>query len=1367
MKNKLLKGALAISMAVAFASNAYASDLPRTSLVKQKVDIDWIGNEEWMPEDSIENEINKSSVDKVDRSQGSIINPLASEDAKIQVLSLMNKKGEGTTTVGGPEFKAYTFDFWQYVDSMIFWDGPIPTPDVIDAAHRNGVAIYGTLFFNWSTSTEDNERFKNFITEDSPGSNTFPSARTLAKAAKYYGFDGYFINQETAGSETYGKAEKMIALMHYMKDYAKNELDYDIRLSWYDAMANSGGRNHVNGVSRANHLYVEPRSDGQVPADEFFMNFNWSNSSLNTTQEVMNEIGRSPFDSYAGFELQAGSYNTNIRRNELVGSDNKLRTSIGLFTPDSIQGLSIDGEDYHEQERKFWTGFGGDPTTSDDSNRWSGMARFVRDSTPITSLPFNTFFNTGHGKGYFIDGSLSKTDTWNQRSVQEILPTWRWWVRSSTDSKIAPRFDFDDAYNGPNSIAFEGDLESGSTNDVMLYSTDVNLTNASKLVVSHKGGANSTVRIGLSNDVNYSPESFTYFDLGTDSEGWLTETFDISTLAGENISAIKLQFVNDETSNDYKFNLGQIAIIDDESEIQAPSNVEVLDKIVHTATNAEAIIKFDRVDDAAYYEVFQNVGGKEVHLTSSSSNYIYLDRLRRAEGNEGHTQEIYVRAVGKNGTRSAKTPASIDYEMDISDTDTIAQEAENVVIGASVIGVNAENSGELGRNALSGTISGNSDKWCNSYSYDSWLEIELTEPRTIRRWVMDHAGAGGEDPYDPSTGKGGSMNTKDFKISYKVNPDDPWTELKAITNNKLNVTDVSFDNDVEAKYYRLDISQAHNGTPWGATRIYNWKMYETKEDKASSPIPMPYVKATNTRNDLYDITFAEIPANTKVKLFADRDLTKELASFDSKEKAAHTFNDIKLSGEKGIVYYQSQQGGKDPSPVMAIVYKASESAMESIAIKKAPNTIYAKGEDLDLSEGILEVSFSNGSKDEISLANENVIVEGYDPDAIGKQVLRIKYLGKETSLEIEVKTLEELSSTIKSIELPNDFKTTYEIGESLDMDAKIKVNFYRGNPLELALSDEDVSVEGFDSSKELSGELVITYKDKSIKTNYSVVKPVINYQRLEQKIAEIEGILQTDEYKNASPSSKANLDKIFDGAKKLVNNANSQDQVDQMVTKLDQGVKSLVAKANKGKLEKLIKQAEERLKGNYTQKSLEDLKTKLDQAQKIYEDEDANQAEVNKISTDLARAMFSLKREKAFDKKELGKQVKQAQDKLEDIKAGNYSKESIKAYEDALKAAEEALKKDVNKETYNKAMDDLKEASLKLEVRGKADKAKLKSLVSKADRFDLSKFKDKDKINTFKNDLNKAKEVLSAKNASQKDVDQAYNKLLRSMFALR
>lgn len=169
----------------------------------------------------MQDQINKSSVPLRERSRGGLVNKLASDEAKIQVLSLMNAKGENTSSVGGDIFHSYAFDFWQYTDSMIFWDGVVPTPDVIDAGHRNGVPVYGTLFFNWSTSSVDNSIFSNFIREDSVDSNTFPVARKLAEMAKYYGFDGFFVNQETTGSGTGGKGLKMRNFMLYAKNTQK------------------------------------------------------------------------------------------------------------------------------------------------------------------------------------------------------------------------------------------------------------------------------------------------------------------------------------------------------------------------------------------------------------------------------------------------------------------------------------------------------------------------------------------------------------------------------------------------------------------------------------------------------------------------------------------------------------------------------------------------------------------------------------------------------------------------------------------------------------------------------------------------------------------------------------------------------------------------------------------------------------------------------------------------------------------------------------------------------------------------------------------------------------------------------------------
>ena len=82
----------------------------------------------------------------------------------------MNSKAKDHASVGGEEFKAYAFDYWQYLDSMVFWEGLVPSADVIDAAHRNGVPIYGTLFYNWSSSIRIKNILQKPLKEDSEGS---------------------------------------------------------------------------------------------------------------------------------------------------------------------------------------------------------------------------------------------------------------------------------------------------------------------------------------------------------------------------------------------------------------------------------------------------------------------------------------------------------------------------------------------------------------------------------------------------------------------------------------------------------------------------------------------------------------------------------------------------------------------------------------------------------------------------------------------------------------------------------------------------------------------------------------------------------------------------------------------------------------------------------------------------------------------------------------------------------------------------------------------------------------------------------------------------------------------------------------------
>ena len=133
---------------------------------------------------------------------------------------------------------------------------------------------------------------------------------------------------------------------------------------------------------------------------------------------------------------------------------------------------------------------------------WYGIANLVADRTPAVGRTFTTSFNTGHGKKWFVDGKVSKDSEWNYRSVSGILPTWRWW-QTSSGAKLQADYDFEDAYNGGNSLKFAGDLAENTNQDVRLYSTKLEVTDKTKLRVAHKGGKGSKVYVEFATQKNY------------------------------------------------------------------------------------------------------------------------------------------------------------------------------------------------------------------------------------------------------------------------------------------------------------------------------------------------------------------------------------------------------------------------------------------------------------------------------------------------------------------------------------------------------------------------------------------------------------------------------------------------------------------------------------------------------------------------------------------------------------------------------------------------------------------------------------------------------------------------------------------------
>ena len=402
------------------------------------------------------------------------------------------------------------------------------------------------------------------------------------------------------------------------------------------------------------------------------------------------------------------------------------------------------------------------------------------------------------------------------------------------------------------------------------------------------------------------------------SAEWKETEVDLSQFAGQTIRAINIK-INGSTS-DYSFNIGELSVYDSSEKVASPANPKVKEHLLFDARNSEAMIEFETVEGADYYVVYADNGDNFEFIQASSSNIMYLPNIGRKSSSEGTVQKLRIVAVGLNGTISEPAEIDLDWKMLVEDTGNgIVIDSPNVVLGAKVLDKSAEESGERAENALNGTITGNSDKWTVAGAYSGWMEIRLTEERTIRRWRIEHAGHGGESVND------GLMNTKDFELQYRVDENSPWITAKHITNNRDHVTDVNLDEPITAQDFRLKINASHNGSPWGAIRIYNWMMFEQALDLDSTKVvPISQVTADYVGNSKYKIVLRNVEEKTKVELFSDRDGINLIAEQTATEKGHVIFDNQLLEGESGLIYYRTTAEGKNPSDILAVYYEKGE-----------------------------------------------------------------------------------------------------------------------------------------------------------------------------------------------------------------------------------------------------------------------------------------------------------------------------------------------------------------------------------------------------------------------------------------------------------
>lgn len=731
----------------------------------------------WSPETDEYSRFMKSNVPLQERNEAfnaTQANPLL--DQKVQSLSLTEDYGNEffNPYQYNDDFSQYVFNFWQYQDIRASWHGTVtdPTPDSLfdpeagwwernyefgvvnipnpaytNAAHKNGVMSIGCIFFPRAEHTDD------WVFQDEEGN--FPMADKLVEMAKWYGFDGYFINAEEALPSSFMPmyeefCRAMTSQGIYIQVYASNLYGQNNESSW-------GRIDYYNKSASAFSNWIKGVDDDTIAANSLYMNPGPSVDMVNTSVSSMEALGLDARETVfqtleagqTGFSGVRGSLN-NLMDENLVprtGIANLGAGTVWAHLDEQVFGHTGNNSysenrrgsaDYQKyvfaRERTWWSGAADQPyyandnsyivqgvsfldkpttqyteaerqqllraildattdpyATANDPTRgeydgyssshgqfqsWPGMAAFISERSVINGANFYTSFNTGHGMQYFVDGKVSNNNEWCNINVQDLLPTWQWWIETDSENRLGMDFDYGSKYNagydykqlggyeGSSSLAIFGTVDAKS--DIHLYKTDLAINEDTKLNLTYNKPSKTddstfSVVLYLADGENVKTVYVPVKNANRATNGWVKTTLDLSAYAGETIAAFGVSVnTNGSAISGYQMNLGELSITDNAVAPEAPTGFAIDRKF----DTDEVYLSWDLDDyeDVQKYNVYAvYADGTETYVGGSYDDCYYV---KNTMYDADKTVAFKLTSEGRNGVES--DGATVDYGASIT-----------------------------------------------------------------------------------------------------------------------------------------------------------------------------------------------------------------------------------------------------------------------------------------------------------------------------------------------------------------------------------------------------------------------------------------------------------------------------------------------------------------------------------------------------------------------------------------------------------------------------------------------------------------------------------------------------------------------------
>ena len=369
------------------------------------------------------------------------------------------------------------------------------------------------------------------------------------------------------------------------QDFMKQIVDQGIYIQWYDsATYPGGGVGYQDMFNGSNSPYMQDTDKGKI-SDSIFLNYWFSGNMLKDSAAHAESFGIDPkYAVFAGIESgqkkfdsigsNAGYMNVNL------DDTGKPYVSLAALGTDFVpRELGDDKKVYpkyqnqvFDRERRLWTGSStGEKGTTDiadnyiddgtSNDGWKGFASQIAECSVVGGSMFSTSFNTGHGLEWRDGGERTSDQQWGNINLQDILPTWQWWIDADSDPlqadfdygkdyEAVPRFKYTKVggYEGGDSLVLSGKLSNDNT--IRLYKTDLDVAAGSKIDLTYNKLNSDDSKLQLGLILADDPETVVPVDVtdGSAGNGWKTASVDLSQYAGKKTGTLKLYAVGADGS---------------------------------------------------------------------------------------------------------------------------------------------------------------------------------------------------------------------------------------------------------------------------------------------------------------------------------------------------------------------------------------------------------------------------------------------------------------------------------------------------------------------------------------------------------------------------------------------------------------------------------------------------------------------------------------------------------------------------------------------------------------------------------------------------------------------------------------------------